>query len=81
MIPTTSTNIPEVLGKGFVDVISLLLIFIEVVYIFYAFLLSRQIKLMNSSFNTPIGTLFTFAGRIHFVASLIVAGISILILL
>lgn len=40
-------------------------------YTIFSFLLMRQIRLMNRSFSTPLGAVFTFFGRLHFFVALI----------
>ncbi|EKD95881.1 MAG: hypothetical protein ACD_24C00284G0002, partial [uncultured bacterium] len=47
-------------------------VFISVAgYAVFSFLLMRQVRLMNKSFSTPLGALFTFFGRLHFFVALI----------
>ncbi|KKR81624.1 MAG: hypothetical protein UU26_C0001G0065 [Candidatus Daviesbacteria bacterium GW2011_GWC1_40_9] len=78
----TTIEVDSILyGPYYVHFIGYVLLFIEFVYVFFAFLLVRQIKLMNKSFKTPMGPFFTFIGKIHFIAAIVVAGISFLVLL
>lgn len=72
--PQNLNNVVQLVG-------TILLVFIEFVYIFFAFLLTRQIRLMNKSFATPMGVLFTLIGRLHFFISLMVTFITVLVLL
>ncbi|MEZ6255461.1 MAG: DUF5657 family protein [Patescibacteria group bacterium] len=41
---------------------------LEVVYLFFAFLIVRQVSLMNKSVTTPASVLFTFVSYAHFFA-------------
>lgn len=47
-------------------------------YSIFAFLLLRQIRLMNRSFSTPLKGIFIFFGRLHFFVSLILLFAAIL---
>ena len=58
----------------------ILLIMIEVVYLVFAFLLTRQIKLMNRSFKTPTSSVFRFLGAMHMFASFVVLIVTIIAL-
>jgi hypothetical protein len=61
------------------NVYVLLLLLIEVVYIIFAFIVTRQIKMMNRSFRTPLAPVFKLLGRLHFIAALIVLVLTILL--
>lgn len=50
-------------------------------YLVYAFLLTRQIKLMNRSFSTPQHAFFRFIGHLHFFSALFLTFLSLLNLL
>jgi len=65
----------------FFVVIKVLVIFAEAFYVLFAFILVRQIKLMNRSFHTQMAPLFRLMGLIHFWASIVLVVISILTLL
>jgi hypothetical protein len=56
-----------------------LLLVIEGVYILFAFIVTRQIKLMNRSFHTPLASIFTLLGRLHLLAAVIVLILTILL--
>jgi hypothetical protein len=51
----------------------------SVIYAFFAFIVVRQVSLMNESFHTKLQGLFTFIAWAHFFASLL--GIAIVFLL
>lgn len=59
-------------------IVKLVLAFTFFMYVVYAFLLSKQIRLMNKSFDTPLALFFALLGKIHLFISL---GIFILSLL
>lgn len=60
------------LGKVFFIVIS-------VIYSFFAFIVVRQVNLMNSSFHTKFHGFFTFIAWVHFFFALL--GIAVALLL
>jgi hypothetical protein len=72
--PTQLLNIGIV--SGFYG---LLIIMIELFYIVFAFIVTRQIKLMNRSFRTPMAPIFTLMGRLHFLGSFIILLVTILL--
>lgn len=53
---------------------------LEFLYIIFAFLITRQIKLLNSSFNTPYEASFRLTANMHFIFSILVFVISILLI-
>jgi len=65
--------------KGFVGLMEFMIILMEIIYVLYAFILTRQIRLMNKSFNTPTQPLFSFLAHIHFLASIILVIFSIIL--
>jgi len=65
--PSLENLIP---AAGVVTVTDFVVLFFVAIYVIFAFLLMRQIKLMNTSFSTPLGAVFTFFGRLHFFVAL-----------
>ncbi|OGC39066.1 hypothetical protein A3K42_00640 [candidate division WWE3 bacterium RBG_13_37_7] len=65
---------------AFVLILKFLVLFLIFLYVVFAFLITRQIRLLNSSFNTPYEKIFTFFGSIHFLISVIFFAFSILLL-
>lgn len=65
MIQLWETNTLLLLAKLFFMAIS-------VIYAIFAFMLVRQVSLMNQSFTTPLHAFFTFCAWAHFVVSLLV---------
>lgn len=61
------------------SVLSVLVIFLQLVYVVYAFMVTRQVKLMNRSFETPVAPLFTSLAFIHFMAALLIVTLTILV--
>ena len=59
------------IASGVTIVTDIIVLVAAIGYTIYAFLLMRQINLMNRSFSTPFKRLFTFVGRLHFFSSLI----------
>ncbi len=58
--------------------LKILFIALQFVYIFYAFMITRQVKIMNRSFNTPAEPLFTSLAFFHFIGSIVIATMTIL---
>ena len=52
------------------NVITYLIVALEVVYVLFAFLLMRQVSIMNKAFTSPIGALYTLLSYAHFFAAL-----------
>jgi hypothetical protein len=47
-------------------------------YIIFAFVLIRQVKLLNKSISTPIASLLDATALIHFVVSIVVALLALM---
>ncbi|OGC53742.1 hypothetical protein A3B64_01965 [candidate division WWE3 bacterium RIFCSPLOWO2_01_FULL_37_24] len=60
---------------GFVKLIEVLIVIIQIIYTVFAFLITRQVKLMNHSFHTDTSVVFGTIAWIHF---LFAAGFTIL---
>lgn len=50
----------------------ILVLLIMVVYLIFAFVLIRRLKIMNQNFSTPYAGLFFTMANVHFIATLIV---------
>jgi hypothetical protein len=50
-------------------------------YLFFAFLLTRRVKIMNTNFKTPFSGMFTLIVFLNLVASLAVTAITLLTLI
>jgi EamA domain-containing membrane protein RarD len=55
----------------------MLILVLQAVYVLFAFMLTRQIKLMNHNFQTPLAGLFSFLALMHFLASVGILALSI----
>ena len=55
-------------------------IFFMAMYIVFAFILMRQVRLMNDSLSTPVKHVFSLVALIHFLASLLIFSLAILAL-
>jgi len=62
-------------GAGF----EILIFVLQVLYVFFAFLLTRQAALMHRSFSTKASPLFMAAANIHLVAAIGLTFLSFLI--
>lgn len=56
---------------GFVQLLELLLKVLMFLYAFFAFLVTRQVSIMNRSFKTNFGRLFTTIAVIHVFTALL----------
>ena len=59
--------------------IEFLILILEFLYIIFAFLITRQVKLLNDSFNTPYEAFFKGIAGLHFIISIGVFALSILL--
>ncbi|MBD3365846.1 hypothetical protein GF360_00715 [candidate division WWE3 bacterium] len=66
---------------GFETIFSYALLFGEAVYVLFAFITVRQVRLMNASFETIMKPVFLTVARLHFVFSLGLFLLSLLLLL
>lgn len=60
--------------------IEALIFFVMFIYLFFAFLLIRRLKIMNLNFRTPYRTFFSFIARLHFIATLLIIILTFLTL-
>ncbi len=67
--------------KGFFSLLQVLVTVIIVLYNFYAFLIVRQVKLLNAGFQTTAARMFSVIGYIHLLGSLTITVIAIILLL
>jgi len=67
--------------EGFELIFTFAVLFAEAVYAVLAFIMVRQVRLMNVSFNTIIGKTFLLLARLHFLLSIGLLFLSLLILL
>jgi hypothetical protein len=75
----TTNGFEEILTLDvFGGVLKLLFIFLQFVYIFYAFMVTRQVKIMNHSFHTPAAPLFASMAFFHFIGAVIIVIVTIL---
>lgn len=80
MVPseiTTNLIVPLLTAGEFVKFLRYGILIIMGLYVVYAFIMLRQIDLMNRSFHTPLAGFFKLLGYIHFLLALLVifAGI------
>jgi len=67
--------------EGFFSLVSLLVLVLQYMYAFFAFLITRQVSLMNKSLSTPAARLFLMLSTIHFIVSLIFVAVATLSIL
>lgn len=65
------------LAQGYTYFIQILILVLQVIYVLFAFMLTRQIKLMNRNFQTSLAPTFTFLALVHFLASLGILALSV----
>jgi hypothetical protein len=73
--PSTILNIGNSLGV----VVQLFIAFILTIYMVYAFLMLRQVKLLNKSFRTDAAKFLGLSALIHFLATLFLFLFTILV--
>ncbi len=66
------------LTQSYMYFIQMLVLILQTIYVLFAFMLTRQIKLMNRNFQTPLAPLFSLLALIHFLVSLSVLAISVI---
>ncbi len=65
---------------GFIQLIKYLILIGEIIYLLFAFLVTRQVSLMNKSFHTAAAGLFSLVALIHMLATIMMILISISLL-
>lgn len=55
--------------EGFLSVIKVIILIVEFFYCIFAFIVVRQISLMNKTFSTILGFLFSLLSYMHFFAA------------
>ena len=65
---------------GFIKLINMLILVLIVFYTIFAFLVIRQVSLLNSSFKTDSSFLFTVLALGHLAASIFILIVSITLL-
>lgn len=68
-------------AQGLTSLGSLLILFVEFMYLTFAFIMVRRVALMNSSLKTEAALLFRFLSFVHFFMSLGLFILSVLLLL
>ncbi len=67
--------------SSFQEFLEILVVGLELVYVVYAFVVMRHVRLMNISFTTQAAGFFALLARIHFVAAVALVILSIVVLL
>ena len=62
---------------GFLQLLQWLVMFLEIVFVIVAFVIIRQVKLMNTSFKTPFAIFFKFLAYSQFFASMLLVALSL----
>lgn len=68
-------NSPE-----FVELIKIVFVVIEVIYVFFALVVVRQVALMNKTFKTGSGFVFAVVSWAHFFAIVLLIFLTIILL-
>ncbi len=69
------------LFQGFEVFLHYAVLFVQAVYVMFAFMQTRQVKLMNASFKTPQAGFFKLLSQIHLFVSIGIFIISLVLLL
>ena len=75
-----SVEIGKLLGLA-PTVTKIIVLLISLFYLFFAFLLTRRVKIMNTNFKTPFAPEFSLVAFMNLAASLIVTTITLLTLI
>ncbi len=67
--------------KSFEIILHYAILFLQAVYIMIAFIQTRQVKLMNSSFKTPQAGVFRIVAQLHLLAAIGIFFVSLMLLL
>ena len=62
--------------EGFVKLIKYLIIGAEFVYLIFAFIITREVRLMNNSFKTSAASFFSLLALLHLAATVLLMLIS-----
>lgn len=63
--------------EGFVTMLEYLVIGAEILYVLFAFIMTREIALMTNSFRSKPGKLFITLGYAHLIAALVLVVYSV----
>jgi biopolymer transport protein ExbD len=75
----TTNTIRQLLSvKGVFSLFDVLFVMVMFFYIIYAFLITRQIKLLNKSFSTPSATFLSQAAFAHFLLAIAVTFMALI---
>jgi hypothetical protein len=72
-------SIPQIISASSY-VIQAFVFFVMFLYLFFAFVLIRRLKIMNLNFRTPYSMFFAFIARLHFFATLLILILTFLTL-
>ena len=75
MAETFITNIFTL--DGFINIVQWLVVAAEFVYLLFAFILTREVSLMNSSLKTKASALFTLLAYGHLVVTVLLILLSL----
>lgn len=56
--------------QGFVGLIHFLFVFLEILYVVFSFILTREVSLMNNSLSTVFSKLFSVISFVNFILSI-----------
>lgn len=64
--------------KGISYAIDIFMIFLSAIYLFFAFLVVRQTKMLNNSFKTDAAKFLSRMAGLHFFGALVVLGAALI---
>lgn len=67
-------------SQDFLSVVKVVFLISEFIYGLFAFLVLRQVSLMNKTFQTSLGSFFTLLAYVHFFAVVAVFILTLVIL-
>lgn len=71
-------NITLLASHSFVLFAKGMIIVIQIIYVLFAFMLTRQLKIMNKNFQTSMAPIFAFLATLHLLIALGILALSFL---
>jgi hypothetical protein len=79
---TSNLGVEIVKLVGFIPtVIKIAVLVMSLFYLFFAFILTRRVKIMTTNFKTPLAPVFSLVALGNLIASLVVIAITLLTLI
>lgn len=67
-------------SQEFLGLLKVGLVIVQVIYVFFAFVVVRQVVLMNRTFKTGAGFIFSIISWVHFFATILLILLTIILI-